>query len=189
VNGHFFLLIPLLFFGALMLIRNPLIKNSVFPLIGIVAILALDFFFIENLILQFESRNYPNTTGLITHSAVARHEVIRPASKFGSISQVSYGVDFAYHYEVNGQSFEAGRFRYDKFFWTSEWAHNLVAAHPVGSQVQIFYNPQNPADAVLSAGMDANDKYLLLILTLFNLMAVFFGVVSRQKHLSKTSAA
>jgi len=84
-------------------------------------------------------------------------------------------VDFAYRYEVNGLSFESTRFRYDKFFWTSEWAHNLMAAHPVGSQVRVFYNPQNPVDAVLSADMDANDKYLLLILSLFNLMAVFWG--------------
>ena len=188
MNGHLFLLIPLLFFGAFMLIRNPLIKNSVFPLIGIVTILILNFFFIKNLILQYESRNYSNTTGLITHSAVTSRNV---TSRSGAVytSHTSYGVDFAYHYEVNGQSFEATRFRYDKFFWTSEWAHNLVAAHPVGSQIQVFYNPQNPADAVLSAGMDTNDTSLLLILPLFNLMAVFFGWCLVKNISQKTNAA
>lgn len=141
MNGHLFLLIPLLFFGALMLIRNPLIQNSVFPLIGIIAILVLDFFFVRNAVLQFESRNYSNTTGLITHSAFISRNV---TSRSGAVytPHTSYGVDFAYQYEVKGQSFEATRFRYDKFFWTSEWAHDLVAAHPVGSQVRVFYNAQ-----------------------------------------------
>jgi uncharacterized protein DUF3592 len=174
MNKYLFLSIPLLFFGVLMLIRNPHIKNSILPLIGISVILILDFFFIKNLILQFESRNYLNTTGLITHSAVTSRNV---TSRSGGVytTHTSYGVDFAYRYEVNGLSFEATRFRYDKFFWTSEWAHNLVAVHPVGSRIQVFYNPQNPADAVLSAGMDNNDKSLLLILPLLNLMAVFWG--------------
>jgi len=141
---------------------------------GVIVILFLDFFLIKGLVLQFESRNYPGTTGVITHSAIASREIVS-SSPSGQQNQEGYGVNFNYDYKVNGQSFEGARFRYDQFFWTHEWAQQQVAAHPVGSQVQVFYNPQNPTDAVLVAGVGAGDKPLFLILALFNLIAAFLG--------------
>ncbi len=148
--------------------------NSILLLIGIIVILALDFFFIRNLLLQFESRNYPNTTGLITRSAVtSKNTMSRTGS--GYASHTSYGVDLAYHFEVNGQPFEGTHLRYTKMFSTHDWAEQQVAARPVGLQVRVFYNPQNPADSVLIAGIDSSDQTLFVVLALFNLLAVFFG--------------
>ena len=172
--NHYFLLIPFLFFAVLVLIRGkPLLKNLILVLFGTVIVSFLDFHFVKGSIQQFESLNYPHTIGLITQSAVERHEVIHPASKFGSISQVSYGVDFKYLYKVNDQSFECAHFRYNNYSWKYEWARQLVTVHPIGSQIQVFYNPKNPADAVLFVGLDGTDMTLLLILALLNLFVIF----------------
>jgi len=185
--NHCFLLIPFLFFAVLVLIRGkPLLRNLILALFGTIILSFLDFHFVNDSILQFESRNYPHTTGFITHSAVASHEVIRPASKFGSISQVSYGVDFKYLYKVNDQSFECARFRYNNYSWKYEWARQLIAVHPVGSQIQVFYNPQNPVDAVLFVGLDGTDMTLFLILALLNLIVIFSWWFLVKKYLKRS---
>ena len=100
---------------------------------------------------QFASRNYPTTTGQITHS-----EVTHAANSKGTIF---YDVNIAYRYEVGAQTFEAARFRYTPLIRCADpaWTQNIVNAHPVGSQTQVFYNPQNPADALLSPRINGDD--------------------------------
>lgn len=172
--NHYFLLIPVLFFVVLMLIRKkPFLKGLILVLFGTMIIFLLDFHFVKDSILQFESRNYPHTIGFITHSAVASHEVMHPASRIGSTSQINYGVDFKYNYKVDDQPFDSARFRYNNYSWKYEWAKQLVADHPVGSQIQVFYNPENPSDAILFVGLDGTDITLLTILALLNLVVIF----------------
>ncbi|HEY5042000.1 MAG TPA: DUF4160 domain-containing protein [Verrucomicrobiae bacterium] len=72
---------------------------------------------------QFASRNYPSTTGQITHS-----EVTHAANSKGTIF---YDVNIAYRYEVGGQTFEAARFRYTPLIRCANpaWTQNIVNAH------------------------------------------------------------
>jgi hypothetical protein len=112
---------------------------------------------------QFVSRNYPAATGEVTYSKVTRHR--------GSKGGITYGVDIRYRYAVDDRSFEGRRFRYNASSSSdSAWAAEVVAQHPVGSQTKVFYNPQNPRDAVLSAGMDGSDLMVVLFLMPFNLV-------------------
>jgi Protein of unknown function (DUF3592) len=116
---------------------------------------------------QFESRSYPATTAEITHSEVTRHR--------GSKGGTTYGVDIRYRYVVDDRSLEGTRFRYNADFTSdSTWAVKAVAEHPVGLQTRVYYNPQNPRDAVLATGLDGSDLMLVLFLTPFNLIMLGF---------------
>jgi Protein of unknown function (DUF3592) len=119
----------------------------------------------RNLWNQFAYRAYPTTTGEIIHSEVTQHR--------GSKGGTTYGVDFRYRYAVSDRPFEGKRFRYSaesSSDWA--WAERAVAAHPVGSPVQVFYSPLNPQDAVLSPGVEGSDLILVLFSMPFNMVAL-----------------
>ena len=110
---------------------------------------------------QFAYRNYPTTTGEITHSEVTQHR--------GSRGGTTYGVDIRYRYAVNDRAFEGKRFRYSAESSSDRaWAERAVEGHPVGSPAQVFYSPRNPQDTVLSPGVDGSDLILVLFLMPFN---------------------
>lgn len=128
---------------------------------------------IENLYRQFLSKNYARTEGTITHSEVIqkrRHnEETTPREK------IIYDVLFEYRYEVNGLSLIGNRYRFNmapKPSGDAARAERLAADHPVGSEVDVFYNPRNPTDAVLAQGVSGQDLALILVLTPFNCTAV-----------------
>lgn len=113
---------------------------------------------------QIVSTHFPVATGQITHSEVSTH---------GGSKKTTFGVDIQYRYDVAGRSFEGRRFRYDDVASSNfAWAQEVVAAHPVGAQTTVFYNPKNPQDAVLSPGLSGEDLMWFLFLTPFN-MAMF----------------
>jgi hypothetical protein len=125
-----------------------------------------------NLARQFASRNYQSAIGWVVRSEVTRRHVDSPIEWK---SETVYGVDIRYEYKVHGQSFSSSSFRYNIAPSSSsdaDWAESLVAAHPVGSQTQVFYHPENPADSVLSPGLDGRDFVLVLFLTPFNCVTV-----------------
>lgn len=116
---------------------------------------------------QVASRSYPRTTGQITHSEVTRHR--------GSKGGTTYGVDIWYRYAVNDRFYSGTRFRYNAGSSSdSGWARKAVAEHRVGSQAQVFYNPGDPQDALLSPGVDGSDLMLVLFLMPFNM--IMFGL-------------
>lgn len=111
---------------------------------------------------QLGCRTYPAVTGHITYSEVTRHR--------GSKGRAYYGVGIRYRYAVNDRFFEGTRIRYNgatSAGWA--WAAKTVAEHPVGSQTQVFYNPENPQDALLSPGVDGSDLILVLFAMPLNL--------------------
>jgi len=133
-----------------------------------------------SLIHQFESRNYPSVTGQVMRSKI--NEIILHNS---GPTRVKDYVDIGYQYEVNQQSFETNRFRYSEFTLSGHSpqsssadfirVQNIVSAHPVGSEIKVYFNPGNPADAVLATGIDANDEPVLLLLTLLNSVILFLA--------------
>ena len=112
---------------------------------------------------QLACRSYPAVAGHITHSEVTRHR--------GSKGRTTYGVAIGYRYAVNDRFFDGSRFRYSASSSSDwAWAAKTVAEHPVGSQTEVFYNPQNPQDALLSPGVEGSDLMLVLLITPFNMV-------------------
>src|SRR6185295_278079 len=52
----------------------------------------------------------------------------------------------------------------------SEWAHEAVRAHRVGSRVSVYYDEDETTESVLRPGIDSGDLFLLLFMTPFNLV-------------------
>jgi hypothetical protein len=130
----------------------------------------MDVIFIQNLARQHRAESFPGVKGEIVSG-----EVIK---RTGSKGRIYYRVAFVYRYQVNGQTYEGRRFRYDGHPSFSNYsdAEQVVALHPTGSVAEVHYNPTNPADAVLSPGIDIEDVSFLFLAGAMNLLVFSFLV-------------
>jgi hypothetical protein len=119
-----------------------------------------------NVFKQIQSRDYPSVAGTVTHSEVTT----RHSSKGGT----SYQAGISYRFEHGGTTFTGGRLRFNAAQSSSTSANSLVAAHPAGSTVQVFYNPKDPAESLLFPGLNGSDFMLVLFLTPFNAIMLGF---------------
>lgn len=116
---------------------------------------------------QWHTQVYVPTDGRIISADVISTE----GSKY-----THYHAAFTYKYSVDGLQFTAHRYRYGGSPTDSQSANQIVAAHPAGSTVQVYYDPANPAETVLSPGVMARDVgrlFLPIALILFFL----FGII------------
>ncbi|MGD1086190.1 MAG: DUF3592 domain-containing protein [Verrucomicrobiota bacterium] len=117
---------------------------------------------------QLESRHYPSATGTVTHSEVTTHH--------GSKGGTSYKANINYRFDVAGKAFTGSRLRFNPSFSDSASANSLVAAHRLGSTVQVFYNPNDPQDSLLFPGVNGSDFLVVLFLTPFNAVMLGFWI-------------
>jgi hypothetical protein len=131
-------------------------------------VLMFDGFMAHGVYKQFESQNYPSVAGTITHSEVTSHRT----SKGGT----SYDAVINYRYEIGGQEFDGEKLRFGIKVSSSENAHAAVNAYPLGSTAQVFYNPANPQESLLSPGVNGSDFTMALFLTPFNMVMLGFWI-------------
>lgn len=94
----------------------------------------------------FACRSWKTADGVIVVS-----DLERSADSDG----VSYRAEISYRYRVNGEELVASRARFGDRMNTS-WskpAVRLVTKYPVGKEVTVLYNPENPNEAVLEPGL------------------------------------
>jgi len=84
----------------------------------------------------------------------------------------SYTVEVEYDYQVAGQKFVSSRFRWTQSSGSAEWTQAQVAARPPGAVVPVFYDPDNPAQAVLDRDFAMCDLFLPLFMIPFNLIMI-----------------
>lgn len=95
------------------------------------------------------TESWTETTGEITVSRVA--EESKHDAEHGT--RTFYRARIAYSYEANGTSYEAMKVRrYDLQSTSRERVKVIQERYPVGVQVVVFYNPENPRQAVLEPG-------------------------------------
>jgi hypothetical protein len=90
---------------------------------------------------------------------------IRPVEAFREKKQkvLLYAADVAYRYTVDGKEHIAGTIRPDlQSQPTTAEAERLIELYPVGKNVAVYYNPANPADAVLEPGRNPQTISLLV---------------------------
>ena len=103
---------------------------------------------------------WPSTMGTVIASYLERR---RSSSDSGS---TNYPV-VQYSYQVSGQAYQGAKIAPGPEVGGSG-AGKVVARYPAGAQVMVFYNPQDPADAVLERKAPA--QWLMwLILVIFDL--------------------
>ena len=113
-------------------------------------------------------RDWPAASGRVLHSEVQRRR------KIGNKTSAYPAV--LYQYEVAGRTFQSDRI-FPGIQVGGDWvASRKVAKYPAGKTVLVFYNPMNPAEAVLENRAPANLWILLFVLViLFFTLKKFFG--------------
>ena len=110
---------------------------------------------------QMVAESYPLTTGSITHSEVTVHH---------GDDSTTFGVDVKYTFEVAGKKYEGNQYRYGQWSSSDNSARRIVDSLPVGTEVDVHYNPSDPSDAVLAVGIQSSDLFMMLFLMPFNMV-------------------
>jgi len=116
---------------------------------------------------QLQSSSYASVTGTITHS--------RMATRRGAKNTTDYYFGVQYTYEVGGRQYVGRRVRYVADNTSMRTVHERLARFPVGAQVQVFYRPEAPTDALLLPGPQGADLLSLMFLGAFHLFTFAAG--------------
>jgi hypothetical protein len=98
-----------------------------------------------------QASQWPVTRGRIVAAGVERYEDWRDdQSDYASLRR-RYKASVVYTYEVNGRQYTGDRVRLGVIVSATlpGWAKRMAAQYPVGSEVEVYYNPQDPGESVL----------------------------------------
>lgn len=79
----------------------------------------------------------------------------------------SFRPEIEYDYTVNGTAHRSDRYRVIHNWRTTSLAAEIVARHPPGTAVTVYYDPSNPARAVLSPGGAWGDTGAITLFRVF----------------------
>lgn len=133
--------------------------GSVFLLVGLGV---LTFLFLVPIYRSVSARHWPHVQGVVSASAVQRHS--------GDDGD-TYSIEIRYRYHVAGRAYEGSR--YDTTVGSSsgyDAKQRIVAKFPPGAHVEVFYDPADPSNALLSTAIP-RDVYLFFWFPL-----IFIGV-------------
>ncbi len=107
-----------------------------------------------------ESSTWPSVTGKVVEAYISSHS---GTDSEGESVEV-YAPKVVYEYAVNGVVHRSDRLAIGPAatYPKRRRAEQEVARYPVGSEVRVFYNPQNPAEAVLQTSLQAGKTMLIL---------------------------
>lgn len=110
-----------------------------------------------------QCRHWPSVPGQILESHVddSQLEAMKPVVR--------------YRYQVDGKAYVGFRVAYSGYGSSRRAMDNLIRPYPVGSQVPVYYNPQNPAVAVLDIAARSDWAYWLLFGIAFLLVGTFLA--------------
>ncbi len=104
------------------------------------------------------SQSWPTTTGTIL-SATLSQQSRRNSQGY---HDVTYAPVVEYTYEVNGNSYRSDKLNSG---WTVSYdastAQSKITQYQPGARVTVYYNPANPADAVLETKAAAGNVFMI----------------------------
>ena len=105
-----------------------------------------------------QSKKWPTAEGIVIQSYVR----ISPGGDSGDI----YEPRISYGYSISGKPYESNSISYKQNPNTTSRgpADNVISKYPKGSRVRVYYDPDNPTNAVLETGLGDGWPYLLLML-------------------------
>ena len=127
-----------------------------------------------------ESQGWTQTTGTVTKADLV-HETGTDSS--------GYSIAVSYEYLVDGVRLAGNRIGFrQRSYLRKQRAETELARYPVGSDVEVFYDPANPGDAVLAR--ESVDGVLLIVsgivLLSIAIAGTFFGRRARTAGASVT---
>ncbi len=129
--------------------------QSAFTAIGLVFLavgLVILFFLLRQLRRAWQSRQWPRVRGTIQHSGTQR-KVFYQSPSHPADRVESTTLDFRYDYTVHRQAYTGTRVTLsDSVIKTGRQLQRRVEQFPPGKTVDVYYNPENPAESVLIPG-------------------------------------
>jgi hypothetical protein len=118
------------------------------------------------------SKNWDSAIGKVLMSQI---EMRRVTGSHGAHNS-PYPV-VVYEYEVMGRRFQGTRISFGTEVGGSIAAPRTLQKYPVGSTVTVFYNPQNPAEAVLEQSSRSNSilKFVVFVIIAMVLCSSLFS--------------
>lgn len=116
-----------------------------------------------------ESAAWPSVMGKVLEAYVTSHTEIDSEGESVEV----YAPRVVYEYAVNGVSYRGDRLAVGPVATSRNRrsAEQEVARYPEGGEVRVFYNPQNPAEAVLQPRLQAGNAMLILGIIFLGLAA------------------
>lgn len=115
-----------------------------------------------------KASTWPSTLGTVTESRIQ----MRSNSDGG---RTSYPL-VRYAYQIMGRAYESLKVMPGMDVGGSG-AHRVVSRYPVGAQVMVYYNPENPSEALLERSMPGHIKWFWIILAILNVFLCGLGAV------------
>lgn len=116
------------------------------------------------------SKSWPMTTGTVVYSEMGRHR--------NRESGTSYSAEVEYEYRVDGELLSNNRIQF------GNWNHNKASSarkvlnrYKKGTEVTVHYNPEDPYEAVLEPGVQAETWFLPIFGSAFAVFGMVFVAV------------
>jgi len=114
---------------------------------------------------QIRATRFASTTGEITRSDLGR----------GAIRH--RGIDIAYSYSVNRVGYMGSQYRYDERNGSLDYKE-ITNSFLAGSKQTVYYDAANPANAVLSPGLNGCDLLLMLFAIPLDIITIALWVTT-----------
>lgn len=167
--------------------KNGLGCLGCFGLIWMCFVLGFDVFIGYQFWRAYDARTrFLPAAGMVTASRV---------ESSSSSDGTTYGAQVEYDYEINGQSYQGDRYSYFSFSTSSrDHAQDIVDRYPVGREITVHYDPDEPEDSVLETGAASFPTLAILFLTPFHCIGIGFlggglAEVVRRHRLGEDSEA
>jgi hypothetical protein len=98
------------------------------------------------------SKKWPTAPGTVVSSALEQS----PDHKR------RYRAAMQYRYRVGGKDYQSNRIFWGGNEGRQKHMTSVVASYPAGAQVPVYYDPQNPAEAVIDPAQNAGSRPLVL---------------------------
>ncbi len=138
---------------------------SIFGLIWLLGVAAFDKLVFTGIYQQARAGHYISAQATVIDSRVVE--------KKGDDS-TSYEPYLQYRFSAGGKDFSSDRYRYGMHDSSRRRSRAIVEAHPVGSQLEIWYAPEDPEQSVVDNQLTGQDAFMVMFLMPFNTIGLGF---------------
>lgn len=121
-----------------------------------------------------QAKSWPSTTGRV----VSAHMDARRSHSSEGGTTTSYYAVVLYEYMVDGKRYQCNRLTLGTPLGTSftGGVQKKLLQYPVGSRVEVFYDPDDPTNAALEIKAPSGNVYLFIALVIVAILAVTLGM-------------
>ena len=134
------------------------------------------------IVMGMQSKKYESTTGTVTISEVETYHCIDLVDSLGYYSPTCANINMSYLYTIDDIGYRSEKVSYGdpglyRYLILPERLEDIIEPYPVDEEVEVFYNPSDPDQAVLEVGVDPVLNYVLgaFILLCLVTAAIFWG--------------